>query len=150
MAIRENIQKLMDARGVESVYALAHRCGLNQPTLQRIMSGETKEPSAPTLKKVADYFGVTIDDLRADRDGRDWATMTTERFAALTPEALDLLAAFQRLAPERQEAYLHFMFMEVFMNEHMPWLKQGRPQKESYEAFERRMVAMAPAHKAKK
>jgi transcriptional regulator with XRE-family HTH domain len=142
MGLRENIQQLKAQRGIASDYALAQRTGLNQPTLQRIMSGETVKPSTPTLKKLADFFGVTIDELLSDR--KEWAT-TTGKFAPLTSEALDLLAAFQRLSPERQRAYLDTIFMEAFMLEHMPWLRQGLPRKQSYKDFERRMLATAKA-----
>jgi transcriptional regulator with XRE-family HTH domain len=147
VAIKQQLQALM-AHHKLSGYELARRAGVNQPTLQRILSGETVEPKTSTLKKIADYFHVTVEDLTGPL--KDWKDQTGP-FAALTPEALDLLAAFQRLTPERQAAYLDTMFMEVFMIEHMPWLKQGRPKKESYTDFERRMVtlAMKKAERAK-
>jgi transcriptional regulator with XRE-family HTH domain len=145
--LKENIQALKAQRGIKSDYLLAQRAGLHQPTLQRIMSGATKKPGTSTLKKLADFFSVTIDELLSDR--KEWAT-TTGKFAPLTPQAMDLLVAFQRLSPERQQAYLDTIFMEAFMLDHMPWLRQGRPKKESYQDFERRMLTLGTKQSAKK
>ncbi|MER2529850.1 MAG: S24 family peptidase [Candidatus Competibacter denitrificans] len=45
---------------------LADATGLNQPTISRIKSGESKDPRDRTLRPLAEYFGVTVSQLRGD------------------------------------------------------------------------------------
>lgn len=129
-----------------SEYRLARLTGVSQPTIHRILKGISKDPENATLEKIAAYFKMSVDELRGktQRGVRE----TTGRFSALTEEALDLLRAFERLPPERQQAYKDFIFLEVLALDHMPWLRRGRPVKDSYEQYERRMNAAA--HAAKK
>lgn len=78
------IEQEMKARGIK----------INQPTIHRVLSGETKEPRGSTLQPLADYFGVTLSDLR-DRDlfaGEAPDTTPSEDAFALVPE-LDVQAA---------------------------------------------------------
>lgn len=44
--------------------ALARATGVPQPSLNRMISGTTKEPRYANLQAIADYFSVSVDDLR--------------------------------------------------------------------------------------
>lgn len=44
--------------------SLAAATNQNQPTLHRIMTGESTDPRAKTLQPYAEYFGVSVNDLR--------------------------------------------------------------------------------------
>ena len=44
--------------------ALASVTGLKQPTIHRILSGESEDPRAGTLRPLAEHFGVTVEALR--------------------------------------------------------------------------------------
>ncbi len=48
----------------ETQYTLPKAAGVTQSTLQRILSGETLEPKLSTLERLADYFEVTVGELR--------------------------------------------------------------------------------------
>lgn len=48
-------------------YALASETGVPQPTIFRILTGESDDPRTKTLQPLASYFGVTVADLR-DKD----------------------------------------------------------------------------------
>ena len=48
-----------------SVTKLAEKVGASQPFITQIEQGY-KQPSVPLLKRIADYFGVTVDDLLRD------------------------------------------------------------------------------------
>lgn len=50
-----------------SPYALASETGVPQPTIFRILTGESNDPRTKTLQPLANYFGVTVAALR-DRD----------------------------------------------------------------------------------
>lgn len=140
MGIRENLRKLMDLKGV-SQYELARQAHVPQPTIQRILSGESRDPKTATVEKLASYLGVSVPDLRGTAK-RDWRE-ATGRFSALSEEAIDLLAAWERLPPERRQAYKDFIFLEVFALAQMPWLKRGRPIKRSYDEYEKHMQSLA-------
>lgn len=57
-----NIKKLMDAENITEV-ELARRAEIPQPTLHKILSGGTSNPRILTIKLLANYFNVAIDDL---------------------------------------------------------------------------------------
>ena len=40
---------------------LSKEAGISNSTISRILSGEMRNPTADTLVKLADYFGVTTD-----------------------------------------------------------------------------------------
>ena len=56
------LQWLMDSRSV-SQNELARATGVSQPTIGRILKGQSKAPETKTLGALAAYFGVTVDDL---------------------------------------------------------------------------------------
>ena len=63
MNISEGIQAQMARTGVASLTSLARRTGLNQPTLYKIISGETEDPRISTLLALAKFFDVNVEEL---------------------------------------------------------------------------------------
>lgn len=53
---------LMLEKGVNSA-ELARRSGVPQPVIYRLMTGATENPQVLTLKPIANYFGVSIEQL---------------------------------------------------------------------------------------
>lgn len=53
----------MDAKGIGSVAELARISGVQQPTVHRIISGETRSPRISTLKQLADALGIPCSSL---------------------------------------------------------------------------------------
>lgn len=45
---------------------LARVTGVKQPTIHRILTGESREPRRSTLEKLAVYFGITADDFYSE------------------------------------------------------------------------------------
>lgn len=64
--LRRNLQWLIEQHGT-TPYELQRSAGVPQPTIFRILSGESSDPRTSTLQPLADHFGVTVSDLR-DRD----------------------------------------------------------------------------------
>lgn len=60
--LRLNLTFLLQQRGITAT-ALARTTGVQQPTLHRILKGTSADPRSATLQPLADYFGVTLDDL---------------------------------------------------------------------------------------
>ena len=60
--LANNIKKLREAKGL-SQEKLARLADIANNTLIKMESGENKNPTLDTLKKVAKVFGVSIDDL---------------------------------------------------------------------------------------
>lgn len=56
------LQALMQEKNIHTT-ELARRTNLKQPTVQRIVSGTYEHPHNKTLKPIADFFGLTIDQL---------------------------------------------------------------------------------------
>jgi phage repressor protein C with HTH and peptisase S24 domain len=64
------LQKNLDwliKRKKTSPYELQRVTGVPQPTIHRIQTGESSDPRTKTLQPLADYFGVSVADLR-ERD----------------------------------------------------------------------------------
>lgn len=64
--VAKNLQWLMDQRKTNP-YELQRATGVPQPTIHRILTGESNDPRTKTLQPLADYFGVALADLR-ERD----------------------------------------------------------------------------------
>ena len=60
--LANNIKKLREAKGL-SQEKLARLADIANNTLIKMESGENKNPTLDTLKKVAKAFGVSVDDL---------------------------------------------------------------------------------------
>ena len=60
--LANNIRKLREAKGL-SQEKLARLVDVANNTLIKMESGENKNPTLDTLKKVAKAFGVSVDDL---------------------------------------------------------------------------------------
>ena len=53
---------LVAEKGISSA-ELARKTGISQPVVYRLISGETSNPQVLTLKPIADYFGVSLEQL---------------------------------------------------------------------------------------
>jgi len=60
--LANNIKKLREAKGL-SQEKLARLADVANNTLIKMESGENQNPTLVTLKKVAEAFGVSVDDL---------------------------------------------------------------------------------------
>ena len=60
--LANNIKRLREAKGL-SQEKLARLADVANNTLIKMESGENKNPTLETLKKVAKAFGVSVDDL---------------------------------------------------------------------------------------
>lgn len=63
MEIRYVLKKLIEENN-ESPYSLSLKVGVTQPTIHRIITGETPEPKDGTVTKLSRFFGVTNDQMR--------------------------------------------------------------------------------------
>lgn len=60
--LSSTLKQLMAEKGIKSA-ELARKIGIGQPVIHRLMSGVTDNPQVHTLQPIAQYFGVTIDQL---------------------------------------------------------------------------------------
>jgi len=61
--LNEILSRLMFQRRIRTA-ELARRINVPQPTLSRIMSGATTNPHLSSLKSIADFFELTVDQLK--------------------------------------------------------------------------------------
>ncbi len=73
----EVFEQLLQRYGVTS-YKVAKETGVTQTALSNWKSGRST-PSTPTLQKIADYFGVTIDYLMTGEEKKDSAPELSAR-----------------------------------------------------------------------
>lgn len=60
--IVKNLKYLMRTKNLTEA-GLSRNTGVAQPTLHKILSGRTNDPRVSTVKILANYFGITMDDL---------------------------------------------------------------------------------------
>lgn len=60
-----NLRQLMRARGI-SENQLSRDANVAQPTIHRIVAGHTEDPRDRTLRPIAEWFGVTVEQLRTE------------------------------------------------------------------------------------
>jgi len=69
--LRRNIAYLIAKQGINPT-ALAKATGVQQPTIHRILKGESDDPRTATVQPLADYFGVSVEFMRtADAEAFD-------------------------------------------------------------------------------
>lgn len=61
--LRRNLAYLIAKQGTNPT-ALAKATGVQQPTIHRILKGESDDPRTATVKPLADYFGVSVEFMR--------------------------------------------------------------------------------------
>jgi transcriptional regulator with XRE-family HTH domain len=59
MSITGMLKRLMDEQGI-SIFEISKRSKISFQTIQNILEGKTKSPQAKTIRRLADYFRVTI------------------------------------------------------------------------------------------
>lgn len=62
MAFIDNLQALMSAKGV-SRRRLAKECGISPSAVNSWFNRSAENISLPTLKKLSEYFGISIEEL---------------------------------------------------------------------------------------
>lgn len=69
--IQKNLEWLI-AKKRTNPYELQRATGVPQPTIHRILSGESNDPRTKTLQPLAEYFGVSVAEMRdSDLGGAD-------------------------------------------------------------------------------
>jgi SOS-response transcriptional repressor LexA len=102
MSVRRNLEFLID-QARTNPNALASITGVPQPTIHRILTGESKDPRTETLRKLADFFGVTVADLRDESFAPAQQTKTGANVWRVAPGSRRVpLIAYPDAARQRQ------------------------------------------------
>lgn len=98
----ENYAKLRDERGL-SDYAVAKDLGIGRSTFSEWKRGDYT-PKFDKLKKIADYFGVTTDDLQGNANTGATDRATLELWHYWKDKALmDVLEMYSKLPTEKKK-----------------------------------------------
>lgn len=79
LLVKKNLEWLIERKGTNP-HELQRVTGVPQPTIHRILTGESTDPRTKTLQPLADHFSVTVADIR----DRDLASEGSSRPAAPT------------------------------------------------------------------
>lgn len=71
--IAKNLEFLMSKKGLNA-NGLQDRSGITQSTTSRILKGDTRNPRDGVLQQYADFFGVSVSDLRYKNLSREMST----------------------------------------------------------------------------
>lgn len=99
--LQKNLQYLLGTHGTNPT-ALAAATGVTQPTIHRILTGESRDPRTQNLEKIASYFNVTAEQLRSS-DIRlqpgDLVGQSGVKNTEVLPRIEDQLSSSQSLSP---------------------------------------------------
>jgi transcriptional regulator with XRE-family HTH domain len=106
--ISKRLEDLMRAHGMNE-FEVSKRSGLHQPTVHRILSGESKSPRLSNLAQLAKVFDVSIQYLTADEFSQvNVIAENNSEYDSLTPAASKLIKQIKSLssAEINEEDYL--------------------------------------------
>lgn len=89
--LRQNLLALLEAHSDLSESELSRKTGVPQPTINRLLSGVTPDPRVSTVRDLARFFGVRIEQLLGDEPLPDFA-QTKKTTAYEKPNSLPLIA----------------------------------------------------------
>jgi transcriptional regulator with XRE-family HTH domain len=119
---------------------LETRSGVSQKTISKIERGD--QDSSTQIVQLARACGVSADWLATGQGAMLGAHEVREPLAeyrGLSRDALEIARMYSQLTPERREWFRNLMALEAIVTKHYPWLMFGRPKKESYDEYERRI-----------
>lgn len=99
MAFTDNLQALMGAKGI-SRRKLAKECGISPSAVNSWFNRSAENISLQTLKKLSDYFGISIEELVHGKRQRREITFSS---SACTDAELDRITQFARFLIRRRE-----------------------------------------------
>jgi transcriptional regulator with XRE-family HTH domain len=94
MPLKENLAVLLAQRDMNQTQ-LAKATGIPQPTINRILTGETASPRIENVNVFADYFGVTVEALLGNESPTAGPAKPPE--PALSPIQQSLLTIVENL-----------------------------------------------------
>lgn len=62
MSVRDNLIRLMKEKGVNTLYSISQASRVPYMTIHDIYSGKKESPNIKTIKKLSDFFGVSMDE----------------------------------------------------------------------------------------
>lgn len=99
MAFTDNLQALMSAKGV-SRRKLAKECGISPSAVNSWFNRSAENISLQTLKKLSDYFGISIGELVHGKQRRREITFSS---SAYTDAELDRIKQFAHFLIRQRE-----------------------------------------------
>ena len=167
MARRKRTLTAADQRAAERVRALwkqyrdkhpgmtqeraASLAGMGQSAFSQFLLGSVPMRVTPVVKFAA-LFGVQPSEIRSDlpelairgaraAEAKPVAQEPAEAAYRSEPsdEALEIARMWQQLPAERRQWFRDLMALEAIVAKHYPWLMFGRPKRESYNEYERRV-----------
>ena len=99
MAFTDNLQALMSAKGI-SRRKLAKECGISPSAVNSWFNRSSENISLQTLKKLSDYFGISIEELVHGKQRRREITFSSNTY---TDAELDQITQFAHFLIKQRE-----------------------------------------------
>lgn len=99
MAFTDNLQALMSAKGI-SRRRLAKECGISPSAVNSWFNRSAENISLQTLKKLSDYFGISIEELVHGKQQRRKISFSSSTY---TDEELDQIKQFAHFLIRQRE-----------------------------------------------
>jgi transcriptional regulator with XRE-family HTH domain len=120
---------------------LEERAGVSQKTISKIERGD--QDSSTQVVQLARHLGVNASWLATGEGDMITKPLGAQQppaeYQTLSEESLEIARMWDQLAPDRRDWFRQLMALEAIVAKHYPWLMFGRPKRESYNEYERRI-----------
>lgn len=149
MNIGQRIKQAREEAHV-SVEAIAKAAKVSRQAVYQWENGNTKSLKASNILALSKVLGVTPEWLNDGKDKGTKHNKVSQVIAEYAPEddAAEVALAFSRLSPLKKQMYRDAIFRDAATESLMPWLQARKPNKQSYEDFEARVVQEYNQHLA--
>ena len=102
MAFTDNLQSLMSAKGI-SRRKLAKECGISPSAVNSWFNRSAENISLQTLKKLSEYFGISVEELVHGKQERREITFSSNTYTDAELDQIKQFAHFLIRERERNE-----------------------------------------------
>jgi transcriptional regulator with XRE-family HTH domain len=133
------VQKAAENRQLQ-IRDIQARLKVTYEMARRYWLGVAK-PRGTKLAELATFLGMSPAELDYGDDARNTVNRARDAEAVyglggLTAEARDVARAWSKLSPLKQQLYRDAIFRDAATESLLPWFRNGRPNKLTYDRFE--------------
>ena len=103
--VAQNLRRLMNLNKVTEA-EVSRQTHIPQPTIHKILNGKTTDPRASTLRALADFFKISIDELLTGFETKRQASLTHSIPIISWSECIDSQAFIEILSPSKWKKWV--------------------------------------------
>ena len=112
----DRLKKMKEESGL-SIKAIAHLSKIPEPTLEKIFSGQTKDPKFDTMRQLVHFFGHSLDDLVDDEYTAKKSSPFYIELDGLDQDDKTILPMLKNITPDQKKMMIALLKITVEQNQ---------------------------------